>query len=420
MRLASPAARISISTSCAFAVALIVGFTASAPSAHGQTFTMLHSFKGGTDGESPVGGVVRDAAGNLYGTTEYGGGNTCFGGQSCGTVYKVDTTGKETVMHSFTGGADGAFPLAGLILDAAGNLYGTTEYGGNLACNSGVGCGTVFKMDPTGKETVLYSFTRGVDGAGEPFAGVIRDTAGNLYGTTAQGGPFSSGTVFKVDTTGKETVLYYFTGGWGGKDGYLPSGPLIRDAAGNLYGATQLGGNYSFGTLFKVDSTGKETVLYRFRGGSNGDEPVGGLIMDKAGDLYGVTQGGGTSYNGTVFKLNPVGNKTVLYNFTGGADGTLPVGGLIADTAGNLYGTTAYGGSINCSGDGCGTVFKLDKTGKETVLYSFTGGADGALPAAGLIRDAAGNLYGTAIFSGDSGSLCTIVGGCGVVFKITP
>jgi uncharacterized repeat protein (TIGR03803 family) len=420
MRLVSRTTRISISASCAFAVTLMVGFTASAPWAHGQTFTVLHSFKGGTDGESPVGGLVRDAAGNLYGTTEYGGGGTCFTGDGCGTVFKVDTTGKETVLHSFTGGADGAFPLAGLILDAAGKLYGTTEYGGNLACNSGVGCGTVFKMDPTGKETVLYSFTRGVDGAGKPGTGVVRDAAGNLYGTTAEGGPFSSGTVFKVDTTGKETVLYYFTGGWGGTDGFLPSGALIRDAAGNLYGTTQLGGNYSFGTVFKVDSTRKETVLYRFRGGSNGDEPVGGVIMDKAGNLYGATQGGGTSYNGTVFKLNPVGNKTVLYNFTGGSDGTLPVAGVIADEAGNLYGATAYGGSVNCSGDGCGTVFKLDKTGKETVLYSFTDGADGALPAASLVRDAAGNLYGTAIFSGDSGSLCTIVGGCGVVFKITP
>jgi uncharacterized repeat protein (TIGR03803 family) len=415
MRIALPAARISISTSCAFAVALMGGFTASAPSAQGQTFTVLHSFMGGTDGEGPYGGVVRDAAGNLYGTTEYGGGNTCFGGDSCGTVFKVDTTGKETVLHSFTGGADGAYPLAGLILDAAGNLYGTTEYGGNLACNSGVGCGTVFKMDPAGKETVLYAFTRGVDGAGKPIAAVIRDAAGSLYGTTSQGGPFSSGTVFKVDTTGSETVLYTFTGGRGGTDGYYPDGALIRDAAGNLYGTTQLGGNYSFGTVFKLDSTGKETVLYRFRGGSSGDQPVGGVIMDKAGNLYGATQGGGYYFDGTVFKLNPVGNKTVLYHFGSGEDGSLPVAGVIADTAGNLYGTTAYGGDFNS-----GTVFKLDKTGKETVLYNFTGGADGALPVAGLVRDAAGNLYGTAYFGGDSGSNCSGVGGCGVVFKIAP
>jgi uncharacterized repeat protein (TIGR03803 family) len=408
MRLASPATRISISTSCAFAVALMGGFTASAPWAHGQTFTVLHSFKGGTDGEFPSGGVVRDTAGNLYGTTASG------GAFNNGTVFKLDTTGKETVLYSFTGGADGAIPLAGMIRDAAGNLYGTTEHGGDLTCGSGVGCGTVFKLDKTGKETVLYSFTGGADGA-EPVAGVIMDKAGNLYGTTQYGGPFSSGTVFKVDTTGKETVLYTFTGGRGGTDGYFPEG-LIGDAAGSLYGITQLGGNFSFGTVFKLDGTGKETVLYRFTGGSSGDQPVGGVILDNAGNLYGATQGGGTSFAGTVFKLNTTGKKTVLYSFLGGADGVYPAAGVIADAAGNLYGTTQYGGGLNCFGDGCGTVFKLEKTGKETVLYSFTGGADGASPVAGLVRDSAGNLYGTAYFGGDP--LCS--GGCGVVFKIAP
>jgi uncharacterized repeat protein (TIGR03803 family) len=261
---------------------------------------------------------------------------------------------------------------------------------------------------------VLYSFTGGADGA-EPVAGVIMDKAGNLYGTTQYGGPFSSGTVFKVDTTGKETVLYTFTGGRGGTDGYFPEG-LIGDAAGSLYGITQLGGNFSFGTVFKLDGTGKETVLYRFTGGSSGDQPVGGVILDNAGNLYGATQGGGTSFAGTVFKLNTTGKKTVLYSFLGGADGVYPAAGVIADAAGNLYGTTQYGGGLNCFGDGCGTVFKLEKTGKETVLYSFTGGADGASPVAGLVRDSAGNLYGTAYFGGDP--LCS--GGCGVVFKIAP
>jgi uncharacterized repeat protein (TIGR03803 family) len=160
-----------------------------------------------------------------------------------------------------------------------------------------------------------------------------------------------------------------------------------------------------------VDPTGTETVLYRFRGGYSGDQPAGGVIMDREGNLYGTTEGGGYYFDGTVFKLNPVGNKTVLYHFGSGEDGTLPVAGVIADTAGNLYGTTAYGGTFNL-----GTVFKLDKTGKETVLHNFTGGADGALPVAGLLRDAAGNLYGTAYFGGD----CSVDGGCGVVFKIAP
>jgi len=400
------------------ALAILLGLAVVPPSAHGQTFTVLHSFKGGTDGAGPNGGVVRDTAGNLYGTTVYGGGGTCFTGNGCGTVFKVDTTGKETVLYSFTGGADGAFPLAGLIRDAAGNLYGTTEYGGDLTCNSGVGCGTVFKVDTTGKETVLHSFT-GKDGT-SPIAGMIRDAAGNLYGTTPQGGAFASGTAFKLDATGKETVLYTFTGGRGGTDGFYPDGALMKDAAGNLYGTTAYGGNYSFGTVFKVDSTGKETVLYRFRGGWNGLNPVGGLIMDKAGNLYGATQGGGNFFDGTVFKLNTTGYKTVLHSFAGGADGVYPVAGVIADTAGNLYGTTQYGGGVACFGGGCGTVFKLDKTGKETVLHSFTGGADGAAPVAGLVRDAAGNLYGTTYFAGDSGSLCSVVGGCGVVFKVAP
>ncbi len=405
MRLASIVARISISASCAFAVALMVGFAAGASPAQGQTFSVLHSFKGGTDGEGPNGGVVRDPAGNFYGTTSYGG---VF---SKGTVFKVDTTGEETVLYSFTGGADGAIPLAGVIRDVAGNLYGTTEAGGDLDCNNGIGCGTVFKVDKAGNESVLYSFIPAADGAGTPFAGVIRDAAGNLYGTTADGGAYYSGTVFKLDTTGKETVLYTFTGGQGGTDGYLPAGGLIRDAAGNLYGTTQLGGNYSFGTVFKVDPAGKETVLYRFRGGYSGDQPAGGVIMDKAGNLYGTTEGGGYYFDGTVFKLNPVGNKTVLYHFGSGADGTLPVAGVIADAAGNLYGTTEYGGTFNF-----GTVFKVDKTGNETVLHSFTGGVDGASPVAGLLRDATGNLYGTTYFGGN----CSVGGGCGVVFRIAP
>jgi uncharacterized repeat protein (TIGR03803 family) len=352
--------------------------------------------------------VVLDAAGNLYGTTAYGG---VFGN---GTVFKLDAAGKETVLYSFTGGVDGAIPLAGLLRDAVGNLYGTTEHGGDLTCNSGAGCGTVFKLDKTGKETVLYSFVGGADGA-DPFVGVIQDMAGNLYGTTPQGGAFSSGTVFKLDTNGNETVLYTFTGGQGGTDGYWPES-VIGDSAANLYGTTQLGGNFSFGSVFKLDRTGKETLLYRFRGGTSGDQPVGGVILDKAGNLYGATQSGGTFFDGTVFKLNTAGNKTVLYSFVGGTDGVNPVAGVIADAAGNLYGTTQYGGGVACFGDGCGTVFKLDRTGKETVLYSFTGGADGASPVAGLVRDAAGNLYGTAYFGG----LCSVSGGCGVVFKIAP
>jgi uncharacterized repeat protein (TIGR03803 family) len=417
---------------CAWApaLAIMVALGAVPPSAQGQTFTTLYSFKGGTDGANPNARVIRDTAGNLYGTTVSAGDPTCL----CGTVFKLDSTGKETVLHSFTR-TDGANPYAGVIRDAAGNLYGTAYIGGDLTCNSGIGCGTVFKLDTTGKETVLHSFTR-TDGA-NPYAGVIRDAAGNLYGTAYIGGDltcnsgFGCGTVFKLDTTGKETVLHRFTGKSG--DGANPYAGVIRDAAGNLYGTTAYGGGLicdnGCGTVFKLDSTGKETVLYRFTGGADGSYPVSGVTLDAEGNLYGTTAFGGVFYGGVLFRISnvtemerPIGSFRVLHSFGSGSDGKTPVGGVSICSDGNLYGTTSEGGDLTCgTGSGCGTVFKLDTTGKETVLYSFTGGADGSSPAAGLVRDAAGNLYGTAYFGGDfSGSLCSDVGGCGVVFKIAP
>jgi uncharacterized repeat protein (TIGR03803 family) len=233
-------------------------------SAQAQTYNLLHSFTGGADGATPDAGLVLDAAGNLYGTTVAG------GASNLGTVFKLDKTGKETLRYSFLGGADGATPYAGLILDGAGNLYGATEVGG--ASNSG----TVFKLDTTGVETLLYSFTGGADGT--PDVGLVRDAAGNLYGTTFAGGAPSFGTVFKLDTTGTETVLYSFTGG---ADGGSPFGGLVRDAAGNLYGTTIEGGvdrapceadGYrGCGVVFKLDPTGTETVLYTFTGGRTGE-----------------------------------------------------------------------------------------------------------------------------------------------------
>jgi uncharacterized repeat protein (TIGR03803 family) len=398
----------------AMALAMLLGLAVVPPSAQGQTFTVLYSFQGGTDGEFPS-GVVRDNAGNLYGTTLTG------GAFSKGTVFKLDMTGNETVLYSFTGGADGAQPEAGVIRDAAGNLYGTTEAGGDL------NLGTVFKLDKTGNETALHSFTGGADGA-QPVAGVILDKAGNLYGTTPFGGTCprfdGCGTVFRLDTTGKETVLYSFMDG---ADGGFPEAGLVRDAAGNLYGTASLGGTVTFtcfdgcGTVFRLDKTGKETVLYSFTGGADGDQPNGSVILDKAGDLYSTTQTGGTviTWGGTVFKLNTTGKKTVLHGFTGAPDGLNPLAGVIGDAAGNLYGTTPFGGTVSCS-EGCGTGFKLDKNRRETVLHTFTGGADGQFPEAGLIRDAAGNLYGAALYGGNVSGSCSVGAGCGVVFKIAP
>ena len=279
----------------------------------------------------------------------------------------------------------------------------------------------VFKLDPSGNETVLYNFTGGADGGG-PSAGVVRDTDGNLYGTTAYGGDLSAcgghacGVVFKLDPTGHETVLYSFTGG----DGQTPLADLVRDKNGNLYGTTRDGGAFGYGVVFKVDPTGNETVLYSFTGGADGAHPWAGVVRDENGNLYGTAGGGGAFGHGVVFEVDPTGKETVLYSFTGGTDGGFPYGGLVRDKQGNLYGTTAYGGDQMDPCDGlCGVVFKLDPTGKETVLYSFHGGADGADPMAGLFRDKNGNLYGTASSGGDFSGYCGIFGSCGVVFKIT-
>jgi len=267
-------------------------------------FSVLYSFAGYPDGANPEAGLVMDTAGNLYGTTNSGG-SFLFGPfpflgpfpYDGGTVFKVDPSGSETVLHSFApNGGDGAIPYAGLVMDTAGNLYGTTESGGSS------GNGTVFKVDPSGSETVLYSFTNsGGDGA-YPFAGLLMDTAGNLYGTTTQGGSSNNGTVFKVDSSGSETVLYSFTNSGG--DGQSPEAGLIMDAAGNLYGTAHGGGSFGNGIVFKVDPSGSETVLHGFTGsGGDGADPEAGLIMDKAGNLYGTTAFGGSSDNGTVFKL---------------------------------------------------------------------------------------------------------------------
>jgi uncharacterized repeat protein (TIGR03803 family) len=350
---------------------------------------------------------------------------------------------RYTALYTFTG-ADGEFPQGNLIRDRAGNLYGTAFNGGDLSGCGGSGCGVVFKVDPSGKESVLYAFTGGADGLGAS-SGLVRDEAGNLYGTTVMGGDLSGvcpgfpapgcGVVFKVDATGKETVLYTFTGG---ADGYAPYGDLLRDEAGSLYGAASNGGDVSgfcgdvvlnttgflgCGTVFKLDRTGKFTVLHTFHGADGGPFPDGWLVRDNEGNLYGMSGNGGDLSGcsglgcGVVFKLDTRGKETVLYSFTGGADGAETFAGVIRDGEGNLYGTTSIGGDLSgCSGLGCGVVFKLDTRGKETVLHTFTGGTDGANPNADLLQDEGGNLYSTAVGGGDLS--CSPRYGCGVVFKI--
>ena len=372
---------------------LVMGASA-ASWAQGPTYTknVIYSFTGGSDGADPLAGLVRDGVGNLYGTT-YAGGD-----YGAGTVFRLDTTGKESVLHSFSGGPDGGYPYAGLILDAAGNLYGTADAGG--AHNYGA----VFKVPAGGTEGVLYSFTgTGGDGV-NPLAGLVRDGAGTLYGTTASGGASGLGTVFKLSAGGAETVLHSFRGG---ADGEYPEAGLVQDGVSNLYGTTYAGGASGFGTVFKIDATGNDTVLYSFRGGADGEYPAAGLVQDAAGNLYGTTNSGGASGDGIVFKISPAGKETVLHSFKGGKDGEYPYASVIRGAAGNLYGTTYAGGA-----SGWGTVFEINPTGKETVLYSFAGAADGASPEGGLVQDAAGHLYGTTKYGGAFGA--------GTVFKLSP
>lgn len=331
-------------------------------------------------------------------------GTSIYGGASgLGTVFKLDSTGTETVLYSFAGGADGETPNAGLVRDTAGSFYGTTQQGGTYKF------GTVFKLDTTGTETILHSFGAGNDGQ-YPRAGLIRDAAGNLYGTASEGGTYAQGIVFKIDATGAETVLYNFPGG---ADGWGPIVGVIRDTAGNLYGSTTGGGDQSCdcGTVFKLDTTGTETVLHTFTY-TDGARP-GSVTMDSSGNLYGTTVFGGiTSFFcrsgcGTVFKLDVTGTYTLLHSFTGKRDGKTPATSLIRDAAGNLFGTTEVGGAFNR-----GTVFRIGPLGRETVLYSFSGGTDGSTPGASVVEDSAGNLYGVAQNGGAFGY--------GTVFKLTP
>jgi len=353
-----------------------------------QTFKVLHTFHG-PNGNGPAGVLIRDSAGNIYGTTEAGGTGKC-GDYGCGTAFKLNMYGKQVWLHSFDI-SDGEEPSAGLLRDATGNLYGTTDYGGNTTCTSG--CGTVFKLDGDGKETVLYKFKAPPDG-NTPQSLLARDKLGNVYGITQDGGKDSNGTIFKVNKNGKETVLHNFTGG---SDGCLPVAGLIADSAGNLYGVTAQGGlgrcDRGYGVVFKLNTANNLTVLHTF-GFSNGAYPASVLLLDQAGNLYGTTEGGGSSACGfdgcgVVFELSPQSNGTwresVLYEFcslSDCADGEKPISGpVVRDSAGNIYGTTIDGGtSQDCNGGTCGIVFKLDISGKETVVHSFTGGADGALP----------------------------------------
>jgi uncharacterized repeat protein (TIGR03803 family) len=386
--------------------------------AEAQTYSVLYSFGAVIgDASSPHAGVISDPAGNFYGTTFTGG---AFGG---GTVFELSpVTGggwTETILHSFGGSGDGVNPVGGLVRDSAGNLYGTTNEGGTATK------GTVFKLSKGTSgwtETVLYNFSGGTDGA-YPYYGSLVLAGGYLYGTTLEGGDLSClnipgcGVVFRVKTSGgHESVLHSFQYNPPNQnDGAYPLGGLVRDAAGNLYGVTNGGGSDDAGVVFKLSpQTGggwSETLLHTFIQ-PDGVNSYAGLARDKAGNLYGTTFGSGliSGAIGTVFEVSAADTETLPHLFTGyPSDGVSPDSNVIVDSKGNLYGTTPTGGTSNA-----GIIFKLSPGASgwtETILYNFTGAADGSSPHGTLLRDSAGNLYGTT-YTGGLGS--------GVVFKLSP
>ena len=345
------------------------------------TETVLHAFRTYPRGAQPFATMVRDAAGNLYGTTFAG------GPKGMGTLFKLDNTGHFEVLYSFTGREDGRNPWGGVVLDAAGNLYGTAAGGANNA-------GVVYRLSPSGAQTVLYAFFGKADG-NSPYAGVILDSAGNLYGTTTVGGANNDGVVFKVDPSGTETVLHSFAGG---QDGYLPYAGVIADANGNLYGTTAGGGNYSGGIIYKLDAAGQETILYSFSRNS-GSDPLAGVIADAVGNLYGTTQSGGKG-GGVIYELDAAGHYQVLHYFSDSAsDMASPDAGLARDSEGNLYGTVQSGGAHET-----GAVFKLGTSGELSILCSFPKdtafGTSPQLgfPSAGVTLDPSGNVFGSIAF----------------------
>jgi len=382
--------------------------------------TVLFTFTG-EDGGNPASGVVMDAAGNLYGTTYQG------GKYNAGVIFELTPKPKgewtETVLHNFTGGYDGAWPYGTLSFDNAGNLYGTTIAGGGGGCN--YGCGTVFELSPSSdgkwKEQVIFVFS-GRDGA-NPYGGVVFDGAGSLYGTTEYGGHFNLGSVFKLTPAvgkryWKEEIPHSFSEF---RDGTNPSSAVTLDTSGAVYGTTpsKQGSNDCMVFRLEPGANGrwKETRLYDF--GSDFGACYGALTIDTSGNIFGTTVQNDVGGGGIVFELSSstgTWNLTVLFDFNSYFDGLNPQGGVVFDKSGSLYGTTASGGEFHNEN---GVVFTLShskRIWKESVLYNFGGGNDGSDPTAGVVFDTLGNLYGTTYAGGNN--LCSR--GCGIVFRVSP
>lgn len=366
---------------------------------------VIYSFAGDDDGEYADTDLIADHAGNLYGTTVQG------GRYGSGTVFEVTPSGVHTVLYDFTGGTDGGEPYKGVTLDAAGDLYGTAVTGGTgTRCDGG--CGVLYKLTNTSgswTQSVIHQFTGGNDGSG-PGSGVTFDSHGNLYGTTPTGGAKGYGVIFQMtpdqNGTWKFSVIHTFTGGVDGLGG--SAGRLILDGAGNLYGTCTAGGANGFGNVYELSSRNRKwqlKTLYSFQDQPDGALPYGGLIFDKAGNLYGTTYYAGANDVGTVYELSPANGswkETVLYSFKGEADGDSPISTLVADSAGSLYGTTSDGGAATC---GCGTIFKMSRSGsgwKESTTYQFPGTPGAGFAYNGMVVDSKGNIHGATVHGGTS------------------
>jgi uncharacterized repeat protein (TIGR03803 family) len=438
------------------ALTIAVTFFSSA-TAGAWTEKPLLVFNGIRTGGIPTESLIFDSTGNLYGAASVGGDMNCLPGTGCGLVFKLtpDSNGgwQESILYEFKGGMDGSVPgeYSSLVFDGNGNLYGTTfTGGGSTACDNGIsGCGTVYELTPTvsgpWKETILYRFSGGTGGYG-PGGGLVFDQQGSLYGTTEFGGgskhcgEAGCGIIFELtpETGGRWAIhpLHAFNGspdGCGNCDGSGPQGPLVFDAAGNLYGTTPVGGDNNNGTVYELTPLSgggwKYEVIYRFVGSTTeGARPYGGVIVDSQGNLYGTALVGGAGTScidtpgcGAVFELSPNAGgwtQTILYSFTGGTDGDNPAFPLVWDAAGNLYGSAEGVEPGNCP-PSCGTIFKLtpSRSGSwtEAVLFSFND-TDGSLPQ-GLILDSKGDIYGASVYGGET-SMCS-GDGCGLVFELT-
>ena len=420
----------------ALLLSAVVGVAFTGSSSAQYNLKTLYAFGGSDDGFFPNGGLVFDSAGNLYGTTADGGNRGsgyCLLSKepNCGTVFELTPTSEgrwtETILYTFAGFDDGATPHAGVIFDTKGNLYGTTSDGGGLTAECPYVCGTVFQLVPGlngWNESLIHAFAGTPDGF-DPAAGLVLGGDGNLYGTTRLGGAYGGGTVFKLANSSDswtEEVLHSFSG----RDGGNPVAGLILDSSGNLYGTTLVGGSYNFGTVFELVRDGggwTEHSLHDFTGGSDGGWPNSSLTFDTDGNLFGTAEIGGiisdcsAPWNGcgVVFELTPnvsgTWNDTLLYSFLGGNDAAYRLGNVIFDAQGNLYGAAAGGAPA----DG-GTIFKLAPGASgwtESIIQNFNSGNNGEGPNGNLLLDSSGNLYGTT-------QLYPTVSCCGSVFELTP